>query len=94
MNPDKRARTTFWDPRFLGLAAILGAGCSATYYATGGSLVAAAATHCIPVNLWLFLLGAPQAPEGSPMGPLFRELVVVGPAASPAAGVKADDKEG
>ena len=62
VNPDKRARTTFWDPRFLALAAILGAGCSATYYATGGSLVAAAATHWVPVNLWLFLLGA-RAPS-------------------------------
>lgn len=61
MNPDKRTRTAFWDWRFLALAAILGAGCSTTYYVTGGSLVAAAATHWVPVNLWLFLLGARPA---------------------------------
>lgn len=57
VNPDKRARTVFWDARFLALAALLGAGCTASYYVTGGSLVAAALTHWLPVNLWLFLLG-------------------------------------
>ena len=58
MSPDSRARSAFWDWRFLSLAAILGAGCSATYYATGGSLAACAFAHWLPVNLWLFLLGA------------------------------------
>ncbi|EIE19729.1 hypothetical protein COCSUDRAFT_44554 [Coccomyxa subellipsoidea C-169] len=57
VNPDKRARAVFWDARFLALAALLGAGCTASYYVTGGSLVAAALTHWLPVNLWLFLLG-------------------------------------
>lgn len=86
MNPDKRARTTFWDARFLGLAAILGAGCSATYYVTGGSLVAAAVTHWVPVNLWLFLLGALTFTQGAGtgVGMLAFELLLVWHAAGPA----------
>ena len=57
VNPDKKTRAVFWDARFLTLAAILGLGCTASYYVTGGSLVAAALTHWLPVQLWLFLLG-------------------------------------
>jgi predicted Abi (CAAX) family protease len=56
VNPDKRARAAFWDARFLALATILGTGCTASYYVSGGSLLAAAFTHWLPVNLWLFLL--------------------------------------
>ncbi len=68
VNPDKRARSVFWDARFLVLAAVLGMGCTASYYVTGGSLVAAALTHWLPVNLWLFVLGGwnkVQPPEAS-----------------------------
>lgn len=68
VNPDKRARSVFWDARFLALAAVLGMGCTASYYVTGGSLVAAALTHWLPVNLWLFVLGGwnkVQPPESS-----------------------------
>ncbi len=57
VNPDKKTRAVFWDARFLTLAAVLGIGCTASYYVTGGSLVAAALTHWLPVQLWLFLLG-------------------------------------
>ena len=57
VNPDRRTRAVFWDARFLALAAILGIGCTAAYYVTGGSLVAAALAHWLPVQLWLFLLG-------------------------------------
>ena len=57
VNPDRRTRAVFWDARFLTLAAVLGMGCTASYYVSGGSLVAAALTHWLPVQLWLFLLG-------------------------------------
>ncbi len=57
VNPDRRTRSVFWDPRFLTLAAVLGIGCTASYYVSGGSLVAAALTHWLPVQVWLFLLG-------------------------------------
>ena len=57
VSPDRRTRVVVWDARFLALAAILGAGCTAAYYVTGGSLVAAALAHWLPVQLWLFLLG-------------------------------------
>ncbi len=57
VNPDRRTRAVFWDARFLTLAAILGIGCTAAYYVTWGSLVAAALAHWLPVQLWLFLLG-------------------------------------
>lgn len=57
VNPDRRTRAVFWDARFLTLATVLGIGCTASYYVSGGSLVAAALTHWLPVQLWLFLLG-------------------------------------
>ena len=60
INPDPRARGVFTDWRFLSLAGALGAACTASYYLTGGSLLAAAVTHWVPVCAWLFLLGGWQ----------------------------------
>jgi predicted Abi (CAAX) family protease len=50
----------FRDQRFLVLATGLGITCTLAYYATGGSLLAAAVTHWIPVAVWLFGLGGIQ----------------------------------
>lgn len=50
----------FRNTRFLTLAAMLGAGCTAAYIVTGGSLIAAAAVHWSVVSVWLFLLGGYQ----------------------------------
>eukprot|EP00884_Botryococcus_braunii_P010625 jgi/Botrbrau1/19564/Bobra.0035s0056.1 len=57
VNPSKRSREVFWDPRFLVMASILGAACSVSYYVSGGSLLAATVTHWVPVYIWLFYLG-------------------------------------
>lgn len=35
INPSKRAKRVFWDARFLSLAAVLGTGCTASYFLTG-----------------------------------------------------------
>lgn len=43
--------------RFLSLAAVLGAACTATYCLTSGSLAAAAVVHWLPVAVWLSVLG-------------------------------------
>lgn len=60
INPIERLRRAFWDWRFLSMAAVLGIGCNATYYVTGGSLWAAAATHFLPVYVWLYFLGGAE----------------------------------
>ena len=60
INPTERAKRVFWDWRFLVLAAVLGAGCTASYLISGGSLWAAAVTHWIPVCVWLFAPGGAQ----------------------------------
>ena len=60
INPDPRARGVFRDWRFLSLAGVLGTACTISYYVTGGSLLAAALTHWVPVCAWLFYLGGWQ----------------------------------
>ena len=40
LNPTERAKKVFWDWRFLSLAGLLGAGCSASYLLTGMLLCA------------------------------------------------------
>lgn len=57
VNPNKRSREVFWDPRFLLMATVLGAACTVSYHITGGSLLAATVTHWIPVYVWLIFLG-------------------------------------
>jgi predicted Abi (CAAX) family protease len=57
VNPSKRSREVFWDYRFLTLAGVLGAACSFSYWATGGSLLAATVTHWVPVYIWVFFFG-------------------------------------
>lgn len=52
-----RGRTTFEDPRFLGLASIVLAGATASYFVSGGSVWAAAMTHAVPVVLWRDFFG-------------------------------------
>ncbi|KAK9839317.1 hypothetical protein WJX81_007713 [Elliptochloris bilobata] len=63
-NPQEQARQTFWNWRFLVMAGVLGAACTGAYHATGGSLVAAAVTHWVPVNAWLLLLGGYRKTRG------------------------------
>ncbi|KAI8475396.1 MAG: hypothetical protein J3K34DRAFT_464902 [Monoraphidium minutum] len=45
--------------RFLGMCAALGAACSAVYYATA-SLASIWLVHCVPVAVWLLLLGGAE----------------------------------
>ena len=56
-NPRPKSRLVFRDERFLTLAAMLGAGGTAAFIVTGGSLVAAVEVHW---SVWLFLLGGYQ----------------------------------
>ncbi|KAG2492645.1 hypothetical protein HYH03_009061 [Edaphochlamys debaryana] len=59
-NPRPQSRAVFQDWRFLALAGALGAACSAAYWATGGSLAAAAVAHHVPIVVWMFGLGGWQ----------------------------------
>lgn len=45
------------DPRFLVMAAALGAACSSVYYISGGSLPGVLLVHWLPVVCWMTLLG-------------------------------------
>lgn len=60
LNPRAESRLVFYDSRFLFLSAVLGTACTVSYWATGGSLLAAAVTHWLPVCVWLFGLGGFQ----------------------------------
>lgn len=60
INPRAESRKVFMDWRFLALAGVLGVSCSAAYYVTNGSLLAAVVSHWIPVNVWLFAFGGYQ----------------------------------
>jgi len=51
------ARSAFLDTRFLTMAAVLGAACTAGYWMTGGSLLAAVVVHWMLVVVWLLALG-------------------------------------
>ncbi|GFR46422.1 hypothetical protein Agub_g7927 [Astrephomene gubernaculifera] len=66
INPRRESRRAFRDWRFLTLAAALGVACTATHWATGGSLVACAVVHWLPVCVWLFGFGGYQRLGGAP----------------------------
>lgn len=57
VNPRPQSRAAFSDPAFLAMVSVLGAACTAAYRLSGGSLMAAAVVHWLPVTAWLLGLG-------------------------------------
>ncbi|CAD7702535.1 unnamed protein product [Ostreobium quekettii] len=63
LSPMHRPQRVFRDGRFLALAGALGLACAFVYRETG-SLWCAAATHGLPVTVWLYALGGLEILRG------------------------------
>ena len=57
LNPRAMSRKTFQSWKFLSLAAVLGAGCTAVYWLTNGCLWAPVVVHWVVEIVWLCALG-------------------------------------